>query len=136
MNNNEKESRYSYSDSEKETLKVLKMQERELDSLAANTSTHTSELEDIRKRAERIAARLNVSIKPKTENVEVKPYQIHQEEIPSWESLVNRANQEIDDDIILEDLLSKEEFNYCIEDVRRINEEFSQKTSIRETYHF
>ena len=130
MNNNEKESRYSYSDSEKETLKVLKMQERELDSLAANTSTHTSELEDIRKRAERIAARLNVSIKPKTENVEVKPYQIHQEEIPSWESLVNRANQEIDDDIILEDLLSKEEFNYCIEDVRRINEEFSQKTSI------
>lgn len=128
----EKPSRYRYTSSEKETLKVLKMQENDLESLNNSTSSQTSDLKDIRKRVEALAAKLNVSIKPevRVEDVETRPYTISRSEIPSWESLVERANSEVSEDVVYEDLLSKDEFNYCIEDVKRINEEFKRRTKL------
>lgn len=128
----ERKGRYKYYQEEKDSLKVLKMQENDLTSLDKETSSQTKELEDIRRRAELLAQKLKVQIKPKTkdEDVPSTSLNIRKEEIPSWESLVNRANSEIQEDIQFEDLLSKEEFNYCIEDVKRINNEFSKKTSI------
>ncbi|MDD4591764.1 MAG: hypothetical protein PHG06_15245 [Parabacteroides sp.] len=132
MREENKQSRYKYSQKEKETLKVLKMQENDIDSLAKETTNQTQELELLRKRAEALAGKIGVTPIPKTpqKNVPSKSLQISKDEIPSWESLVERANSEISEDVILEDLLSKEEFNYCIEDVQRINQEFSTKTSI------
>lgn len=114
----EKPSRYRYTSSEKETLKVLKMQENDLESLKTSTSSQTSDLKDIRKRVEVLASKLNVSIKPevRVEDVETRPYTISRSEIPSWESLLERANSEVSEDVVYEDLLSKDEFNYCIED--------------------
>ena len=128
----ERKGRYKYSQEEKDSLKVLKMQENDLTSLDKETSSQSKELEDIRKRAELLAQKLKVQIKPKTkdEDVPSTSLNIKKEEIPSWESLVNRANEEIQEDIQFEDLLSKEEFNYCIEDIQRINNEFSKRTSI------
>ena len=124
--------RYKYSQEEKDALKVLKMQENDLNSLANETSSQTNELEEIRKRAEKLAQKLKVQIAPKTKDEDVPntPLNLKKEDIPSWDSLVDRANSEIQEEIQFEDLLSKEEFNYCIEDVKRINDEFSQKTSI------
>ncbi len=128
----EKPSRYRYTSSEKETLKVLKMQENDLESLKNSTSSQTSDLKNIRKRVEALAAKLNVSIKPEVriEDVETRPFTISRSEIPSWESLVERANSEVHEDVVYEDLLSKGEFNYCIEDVKRINEEFKRRTKL------
>ena len=128
----EKKSRYKYSQSEKDTLRVLKMQEQDLASLDSNTISQTNELDEIRIRVERLSSKLGVAPIPKAnaEDIPVRPLNIPKSEIPSWADLVERANREVSEDIILEDLLSKEEFNYCIEDVERINNEFSRKTSI------
>lgn len=132
MKNFDKQSRFKYAQSEKDTLKVLKMQENDLQSLSAETSSQSKDLDDIRRRAEAIAAKLNVSINPRVdvEDVAVPNYQIRQDDIPTWDSLVNRANREIKEDVIYEDLLTRDEFNYCIDDVRRINEEFAKRTKL------
>lgn len=132
MKEQEPKGRYKYTQSEKETLRVMKMQENDLNSLVDETSAQTRDLEDIRKRVEALAKELNVPVVPKAtaEDVEDIPYQITSDEIPEWDELVARANSEIDYDVMIEDLLTQEEFNYCIEDVKRINEEFSRKTSI------
>lgn len=132
MNDTDRNGRFKYSQSEKETLKVMKMQENDLNSLEEETIFQTKDLDDIRKRVEALARELNVPIKPKAaiEDIDDSPYQIKEDEIPEWDELVARANSEINYDVIIEDLLTKEEFNYCIEDVERINNEFSRKTSI------
>lgn len=128
----DKKSRYKYSQEEKATLRVLKMQEQDLVSLGNNTDSQTEELVDIRKRVERLSAQLGITPIPKAKSDDVpnSPLNIPNSEIPSWEELVERANREVSEDIILENLLSQEEFNYCIEDVERINNEFSKITSI------
>ena len=132
MKKTNKQGRYNYTQDEKDTLKVLKMQENDIDFLEKETSSQTQELKQLRKRAEALAAKMGVEPVPKTssKNVPTKSLQISKDEIPSWESLISKANSEISDDIIFEDLLSKEGFNYCIEDIQRINQEFSRKTSI------
>lgn len=128
----DKKSRYFYSDSEKDQLKVLKMQEQDLESLEQETMQQTKELEDQRKRVERLCAKLGVApiSKSLTSEDSCESLKIDKRDIPSWSQLVERANKEVLEEIILEDLLSKEEFNYCIEDVERINNIFSQKTTI------
>ena len=128
----EKNSRYKYSQSEKESLKVQKMQENDLNNLALETYSQTSELAELRKRVAALCEELDITpIEKATEaDLSNESLNISRDEIPTWEELVKRADSEIEDEIVLEDLLSKEEFNYCIEDVERINNEFSQKTSI------
>lgn len=127
----EKKSRYKYSQSEKDLLRVLKMQEQDLASLGNNTAQQSDELDEIRKRVERCGQfGVNVIPKAKVEDLPKQSLNIPKGGIPSWDELVERANREVPEEIILEDLLSKEEFQYCIEDVDRINNEFSHKTSI------
>ena len=66
MREENKQSRYKYSQKEKETLKVLKMQENDIDSLAKETTNQTQELELLRKRAEALAGKIGVTPIPKT----------------------------------------------------------------------
>lgn len=127
---NEKNSRYRYSQSEKDILRVLKMQELDLASLERETTRQSDELDEIRKRVESLCGQFGVNIIPKAEDITNRSLNIPKSDIPSWDELVGRANREVHEEIILEDLLSKEEFQYCIEDVERINNEFSQKTSL------
>ena len=83
----EKKSRYKYSQSEKDTLRVLKMQEQDLASLEGNTVSQTNELDEIRKRVESLSAKLGVTPIPKAkaEDVPIRPFNIPKTEIPSWE---------------------------------------------------
>lgn len=55
---------------------------------------------------------------------------ISKSDIPSWEEIMAKTNKMVPDEIILEELLSAEEFQYCIEDVQRINDEFARKTKL------
>ena len=128
----EKNSRYKYSQSERESLKVQKMQENDLNNLASETYSQTSELVEIRKRVEALCQELDVTPIEKATETDLSnaSLNISRDEIPTWEELVQRAEYEIEEDIVIEDLLSKEEFQYCIDDVQKINEEFSRKTSI------
>lgn len=52
------------------------------------------------------------------------------DDIPAWNDILDRANESINGDVILEDLLSANEFHYCQEEIARINEEFEQKTKL------
>lgn len=132
MINSDKKGRYSYSEEEKDFMKVLKMQENDLNSLVSETTSQKEELEEVRKRAEDLCRKFDVSAVKKTtaEDVPHESLDLSIQYIPSWDSLVSRANDEIVEDVVLEDLLSKEEFQYCIDDIDRINKQFSQKTSI------
>ena len=51
-------------------------------------------------------------------------------DIPAWSDILDKANESIEGDVILEDLLSANEFKYCQEEVARINQEFEQKTKL------
>ena len=125
-------SRYNYSDSEKDILKVQKMQEEQLKTLEKSIQTETNELLAIRKRIEILAKKRGVEISTddkitKTTNNEDK---IDCCNIPSWEECSDEANRIIHKEIIIEDLLDKEEFQFCIDEVNRIENEFSKKTGI------
>lgn len=64
----------------------------------------------------------------------MEPYlvdvKISKDKIPSWEEVMAETNKRVQGQVQLEDLLSQEEFQYCIEDVRRIENEFAQKTKL------
>lgn len=130
--------KYSYSDSEQETLKVLKMQEMQLknleDGIAAdvnNGQKDANDLADIRKRAEALLRKRGIIPPPKKK---AKPIdttiKINRNEIPSWDNISNQAKEIVVDEVAFEDLLTKEEFQFCIDEVKRINDEFSRKTGI------
>ena len=130
--------KYKYSDSEKETLKVLKMQELQLKLLESGIAEDVldgkkdaEDLADIRKRAEALLKKRGITPPPKKT---AKPIdttiRISQDEIPSWESIAEQAKENVPEDVAFEDLLTKEEFQFCIDEVQRINDEFSHKTGI------
>lgn len=129
--------RFKYTESEKETLKVLKMHEQRLEKLTAKLNAQEEdqiEQEELGELKERIEALLKLqSISYSQEQIDVPAplkTQVNNADIPSWDDCVQQANKEVQREIELEDLLSKEEFNFCIEEVERINAEFSSKTSI------
>lgn len=130
--------KYKYSDSEKETLKVLKMEEQQLKLLESGIAEDVldgkkdaEDLADIRKRAEALLKKRGITPPPKKT---AKPIdttiRISQDEIPSWESIAEQAKENVPEDVAFEDLLTKEEFQFCIDEVQRINDEFSHKTGI------
>ena len=130
--------KYKYSASEEETLKVLKMQQDELKELedgireeVCNGQKDTKELEDLRKRADALLKKRGVVPPNAKEDSPIDTsIKIEKEDIPEWQILANRANSKYIVEIGFEDLLSQEEFQFCIDEVKRINKEFSQKTGI------
>lgn len=124
--------RFEYTESEKETLKVLKMQEQQLERLQTSLNSQNSDLEEIHAQAETLLKQHNVSdthIQTAT-TTEPSKLQVSKSDIPSWEECVEQANKEVQAEVEIEDLLSQERFNFCIDEVKRINTEFSTKTSI------
>lgn len=128
-------SKYKYTDQEKELLKVLKMQSEDLKDVESTSNAQEQELLEIRKQALKIAKQRGIDISqlPLNEYIPEEDSKISKDDIPSWESLVERANQEIIEDVIIEDLLSKEEFQFCIDEVERINLEFESKVALNKT---
>lgn len=129
--------RFKYTESEKETLKVLKMQEQQLERLTEELETQTQNqvaqegLLKIKERIESLLQEQGVSYSQNQIDIPTSSkLQVNRTDIPSWDDCIQQANKEVQGEIELEDLLSKEEFNFCIEEIKRINEEFSKKTSI------
>ncbi len=130
--------RYNYTESEQEMLKVQKMQEEQLKELEngikedrRDGENDAKELADLRKRTEALLKECGITPPPKKTEMYVEPKKkISKDEIPSWKELADEANEKYPEDIALEDLLTKEEFQFCIDEVKRINDEFSQKTGI------
>lgn len=131
-------SKYKYTESEQEMLKVLKMQNDQLEKLkqdvkedASNADKDARDLAELRRRAETLLKKKGMPLPvQKTILPESKPIKINQDEIPSWEKLANKVKDTFKDEVAFEDLLTKEEFQFCIDEVQRINNEFSEKTNI------
>ncbi len=130
--------KYKYSDSEQETLKVLKMQEEQLQNLNKDEKENqdsidkvTSDIESLKKRVEAKMRQRGIQ-PPKQEPFRPidTTIKISKEEIPSWEELATKAKAKYPEEIAFEDLLSEEEFQFCIDEVKRINDDFSKKTGI------
>lgn len=130
--------RFKYTESEKETLRVLKMQEQQLANLQEDVNrNHKSsqsdeeELAILRKQIEEQLQKRGVNFPQKADKTVADiDFKVNSSDISSWTECTTRANHLIKEDVEFEDLLSQEEFNYCIEDVERINAEFSAKTGI------
>lgn len=129
--------RFQYSKSEKETLKVLKWQEQQTKQLEVEYATITNsneqqalELEDIRRRVVSLAKKANVPLPQSKKTSEQPIVDSSPMEIPTWEDCIQSAEKKVQGDVEIENLLSKEEFDYCIAEVERINSEFSAKTGI------
>lgn len=106
----------------------------------------TEQVERLKKAAMDLAIQQGINLPPmrksldKLKNV-IPQTEIEQEEylvdksisksnIPSWEEVMHKTNEMVQDEIILENLLSSEEFQYCINDIKRINNEFASKTKL------
>ena len=139
---------------QQEELKELEQQskslESEIEKVKESTSSHENEIEDLIERTETLRKKvlslakqtgidsdtiLNPIVKieePQTK--EDVPYLVDEKiplsDIPAWNDMLERANDTIEDDVVLEDLLSAEEFQYCKEEIERIENEFSKKTRL------
>jgi putative uncharacterized protein (fragment) len=128
--------RFKYTDSEKETLRVLKMQEQQLAKLQENITCDNAqhdkeELAVLRDQIENMLQKRGVYLSNnKDKSVPEIDIKVKKSDIPTWSECAAQADEVINEDVEFEDLLSQEEFNYCIEDVERINAEFSAKTGI------
>jgi hypothetical protein len=130
--------RYKYSESEEETLKVLKMQQVELEHLdndiqedLSNGQNDAKEIDDLRKRAEVLLQRRGITPPKRKANPPIDTtIKVNKEDIPDWQDLADRAQHQYPEEVGFEDLLSQQEFQFCIDDVERINKAFSQKTGI------
>ena len=125
--------RYKYSKSEQETNKVLKSHEEQLDKLKESTSQDSADLVKLRSiiEAKLRAKGIDPNSIPQDDlsNPALSP-KIKSEDIPTWEELAEEANAKFPEEVAFEDLLSKEEFQFCIDEVERINSEFAEKTGI------
>lgn len=130
--------KYHYSPSEQETLKVLKMQEDQLNDLErgikedkANGEKDASDLAELRRKLEEKLRQRGIK-PPKKEIFQPTDttIKVNRDDIPSWKELATKANAKYPEEVAFEDLLSREEFQFCIDEVKRINDEFSKKTGI------
>lgn len=129
--------KYKYTESEQETLKVLKMQEKQLERLEsdinedkANGKKDAEDLKDLRRRAEALLKKRGIIPSQKSTKPIDTSIRVSKDDIPSWESLSKETKTTIPEEVAYEDLLTKEEFQFCIDEVERINKEFSNKTGI------
>jgi hypothetical protein len=130
-----------YTDDEKRSLRVLKMQEGDLSRLQEKTESHSQQLSQLderllklKQRAAAIAQEEGVEL-PKEQHLPSTKHEKNEKlnitDIPSWESLEERADKEnIPRDIHMEDLLTGQEITYALSEVKRINDEFASRTGL------
>ncbi|HFI0035220.1 TPA: hypothetical protein ACGOTT_000107 [Streptococcus suis] len=126
MNQN-KESRYKYSHGEKEVLKVLKYQQQELVGLEKQRQEDTKRLDQRISTSEELLISLGYQLPNKVTTVETKTaHYIPKKEISllSWEQLVEKANQQVQDEIIFEDILTADEINENREVLKALTAEY------------
>ncbi|NQJ21307.1 hypothetical protein HO566_01920 [Streptococcus suis] len=122
-----KQSQYKYSKDEKEFLKVLKYQQQELVGLEKQSQADTKRLDQRISTSEELLISLGYQLPNKVTTVETKTAQyIPKKEISllSWEQLVEKANQHVQDDIVFEDILTADELAENREVLKALNAEY------------
>jgi len=131
----------NYDSDDKRTLRVLKMQQEDLDRLAEKTagehealSEMDRRLSDLRQRAQSLAESEGVDM-PEEHHLPTPAVRQREkmtlDQVPEWDDLEARARQEdIDSHVTVEDLLSSDEIARAEEQVRQISEEFASRTGL------
>ena len=125
---------------EKETLRVMKMQEGELEQLQIENEAHHQHLNEMGQRLEALKERarhlaqaegVDVSKEHHYPTAQQEPDRMNLEEIPSWASLIQQAKEKnVSSNTSIEDLLNEAEITRYQEDTKRIEEEFAQLTGL------
>lgn len=129
-----------YTKQDKETLRVLKMQETDLQRLQEKTSSQREALGKMNERLEKLKARAKGladenGVELPTEDHHPAPLETERErmplsDVPSWESILKRTKSEVKGDVLIEDLLSQQEIKLAKSEVERINTEFALHTGL------
>lgn len=126
--------KYEYTDEELEILKVLKMQEAELDKSAKAIDDSSKEISKIKEDVLKIAKAKNVDISPiLAQNHIISDSKISAKDIPSWDEIVRRADETIDYQPIIEDFLSQNEIDFTLDEIDSIKQEFAKRTKLSKT---
>ncbi|HFI0772390.1 TPA: hypothetical protein ACGPF1_001520 [Streptococcus suis] len=126
MNQN-KQSRYKYSQGEKEVLKVLKYQQQELVGLEKQRQEDTKRLDQRISSSEELLISLGYQLPSKAKMTKNEEAQIGSKKeltVLSWEQLVENANQQVQDDIVFEDILTADEIAENREVLKALNAEY------------
>ena len=121
---------YSYTNKERDLNKVLKMNQNESLSLHKEYLSQIEKLDSSINSSEVLLKSLGYELPDKSAFKNEIKFSSEIKEIPSYETLVKKANKEITKDIELEDLLSEKEFQEAYSRLDSIHKEFSRKTSI------
>lgn len=103
-------------------LRIQRLKESALEIAKANNSVIPEHLKK--------ATSVSLADFPVNDSPLLSDEKISKSSIPSWEEIMAKTNKMVPSEVILEDLLSVKEFQYCIEDVQRINDEFARKTKL------
>lgn len=123
--------RYNYTDNEKDLLKVFKMNQDESFSLDKGFSNLLNKADSAISSSEELLQPLECTLPQKKIHQDCEPKLSAQiKDVPPYESLVQKANRQIQSDVEFEDLLSETEFREAYSRLESINKEFSAKTSI------
>ncbi|MCQ8261038.1 hypothetical protein NF418_06015 [Streptococcus suis] len=108
-------------------MKVLKYQQQELVGLEKQSQADTKRLDQRISTSEELLISLGYQLPNKVTTVETKTAQyIPKKEISllSWEQLVEKANQQVQDEIIFEDILTADEINENREVLKALTAEY------------
>ena len=110
------------------------MQEHDLETSSESIDATTRELADLKAQIEAMAKRKGVDISPAMNNSSpVQDEYISPDDIPSWESIKERADEEIDYQPIIEDFLSENEIEFSLQEIESIKKEFKKRTKLDKT---
>lgn len=122
-----KQSQYKYSKDEKEFLKVLKYQQLALEDVGKQSQSSKKRLNQQISSSEELLISLGYQLPSKAKMTENKVGQIGSKKeltVLSWEQLVEKANQQVQDEIIFEDILTADEIAENCEVLKDLNAEY------------
>ncbi|NRG69202.1 hypothetical protein HPB00_06990 [Streptococcus suis] len=122
-----KQSQYKYSKDEKDFLKVLKYQQLALEDVEKQSQSSKKRLNQQISSSEELLISLGYQLPSKAKMTENKEGQIGSKKeltILSWEQLVEKANQHVQDDIVFEDILTADEIAENREVLKALNAEY------------
>ena len=126
--------KFEYTDNELEMLRVLKMQEADINKLSAQTDTTEDSIKALKKDIQEEAARRGVDISSAlNQQRNIEGVKVSAKDIPSWDELVRRADEEIDYQPIIEDFLTQNEIDFTLQEIQSINDEFAKCTKLNKT---
>lgn len=127
--------KYKYTDGERELLRVAKLNQKKSESITNEMKLLQTSWQENNQSNDNDLAELEKILGLASSIQSEKTYTFVRErgtaEILDWNTLVEKANREIDYDVDFEELLSQEDFENAYKHVKEIDVEFGRETGLR-----